>query len=112
MGEGMSPFLVLLPAAVVLGASSWLSYQSPARASAWFLPAMTAFSAVNGLLWGLASRAAASDRQLYSVSVAWDVVTLSMYNLLPLLVCGVRLSPTAACGVGLVVLGACLVKWG
>lgn len=108
----MSPFLVLLPAAAVLGASSWLSYQAAHRPAAWFLPAMAGFSAVNGLLWGLASRWSATDRQLYSVSVAWDVVTLTAFNLLPLVACGVRLSPTAACGVGLVVLGACLVKWG
>lgn len=108
----MSPFLVLVPAGAVLAASSWMSYQSAARPAAWFLPAMAAFSAVNGLLWGLASRLSASDRQLYSVGVAWDVVTLAAFNVLPLVLCGVRLSPAAAGGVGLVVLGACLVKWG
>lgn len=108
----MSPFLLLIPAAAVLAAGSWVSYSPAVKAWRWFPGLMIALYVANGWLWALAARWSASDRQLYSVSVAWDVATLAAYNLLPLVVCGVRLSPTALAGVALVVLGACLVKWG
>lgn len=108
----MSPFLMLAPAAGFLLLSSWLCYQPGLKARPWFLPAVAAMSGANGLLWALAARLSESGRQLYSVSVAWDVLTMAAYNVLPLAVVGVRLSPAGWAGFALVVLGACLVKWG
>ncbi len=108
----MSPWLALLPAAVVLCLGSWLSYQTAFKATPWFPRTMILLYVANGWLWAWACRRTESDRQLYSVSVAWDVVTLAAYNILPLVVVGVRLTPTAFAGFVLVVVGACLVKWG
>lgn len=108
----MSPFAVLLPAFVVLCASSWMCYQPGIRARWWFLVLVAALGAANGFLWSLAARLSESNRQLYSVSMAWDVCAIVAFNLLPLMVCGVRLTPVATVGFVLVVGGACLVKWG
>jgi uncharacterized membrane protein len=108
----VSPFAMLLPAAVALLLSSWLCYQPTLKERWWFLPVVAAMSGANGLLWAVAARLSIDNRQTYSVSVAWDVLTMAAYNLLPLLACGVRLSPLSWVGFALVVLGACLVKWG
>lgn len=108
----MSPWWALLPAAFVLCFGSYLSYQKAFKETPYFAWTMIALYVANGWLWAWAARRAESDRQLYSVSVAWDVATLTAYNVLPLLVVGVRLSGTAFVGFVLVVLGACLVKWG
>lgn len=107
----MSPFLLLLPAAAVLFVGSWVSYHKEFKATAWFPWCMVGLYVANGWLWALGARWSQSDRSLYSLSVAWDVVTLAAYNILPLVVCGVRLSPPALAGVAMVVAGACLVKW-
>lgn len=109
----MNPFLLLAPAAVVLAVGSWVSYLTEFKKTAWFPWTMVGLYVANGWLWAVAARlCGADDRRLFSVSVCWDVLTLASYNILPLLVCGVRLSPQALVGVGLVVAGAALVKWG
>jgi drug/metabolite transporter (DMT)-like permease len=63
-------------------------------------------------LWAVAARWTPDRRELYSLSAAWDVATVTAYNVLPLVFLGVRLSPLAWVGFGLVVLGAFLVKQG
>lgn len=105
----MTPYLFLLPAAVCLCCSSALAYGKYREAS-WYLWAMALLSALNGLLWGLGSRFCVDQRQTYSLSVVWDAVTLTAYNVLPLLAFGVRLSPTAWAGFVLVVTGAVLIS--
>lgn len=107
-----SPWVALIPAALVLFAGSWLSYQKAFKATGWFPWCVVALYVANGWLWAWAARRAETDRQLYSVSVAWDVVTLAAYNVLPLIAVGVRLTPQAWAGLVMVVAGACLVKWG
>lgn len=105
----MSPYLILLPAALCLCVSATLAY-SRHREAAWYLWALAGLSAFNGLLWGLGSRLCTDHRQTYSLSVVWDAVTLTAYNVLPLLAFGVRLSPTAWAGFVLVVTGAVLIS--
>ncbi len=105
----MSPYLFLLPAALCLCLSSGLAYGRH-REAAWFLWAMACLSALNGLLWGFGSRYCVDQRQVYSLSVVWDAVTLTAYNVLPLILFGVRLSPAAWMGFVLVVSGALLIS--
>jgi hypothetical protein len=108
----MSPWMALLPASVALFAGAWLSYQKDLRACQWFPWAFVGLMVSNGLTWAWMARRAVDDRQLFTISVAWDVITFTAYNLMPLVLLGVRLSPIVIAGVWLVVMGACLVKWG
>lgn len=107
-----SPWLALVPAAVAMCAAAYLSYHPAYKRAPWFPAAVALLSVLTGLLWAWVARRAESDRQLYSVGVAWDAVTILGYSLLPLVAFGVRLSPWSLCGLALVVAGACLVKWG
>lgn len=91
---------------------SWLSYRQDLKLLAWFPWAITGISVINGLLWVWVSRVS-TGRTLYSLSIAMDGVTILAYSLLPLILFAhIRLTPLAGLGVGLVILGACLVKWG
>jgi hypothetical protein len=108
----MSPWWALLPLTLVMAAGAWTSYRPEWKSSPSFVWVMVALCALNGVLWAWAVRRSANDRETYSLAVAWDVITIAAYNLLPLIACGVRLSWTAAGGMVLVVAGACLVKWG
>jgi multidrug transporter EmrE-like cation transporter len=108
----MNPWLALIPAAASLFVGAWLSYQKDLRACWWFPWAFVALMVCNGLTWAWMARRAVDDRQLFTISIAWDVLTITAYNLMPLVLLGVRLSPVAIGGVCLVVAGACLVKWG
>lgn len=105
-------WLLLVPASAVLCLTALLSYSPAARAAWWFLWLLPALGAANVIVWCWACRRAADNRQLFSLSVAWDVVGIVAYSALPLIVFGIRLSPVAWCGLGLVVAGAFLVKWG
>lgn len=106
----MTPWVFLLPCAVVMLAGSWLSY-SGHKAAWWFPWSLGALAALNGVLWALAARLS-NTRTLYQLGAAWDGVTVLAYSILPLLAFGVRLTPLSGAGVVLVIAGACLVKWG
>jgi multidrug transporter EmrE-like cation transporter len=105
-------WLALIPAAVVLFVGSWLSYHPTAKESRWFPWVIVAVYVVNGLLWAWVAKRTPTKRELDSISVAWDVITIAAYNVLPIVAAGVKLSPKAWAGLAMVVIGAGLVKWG
>jgi len=108
----MSPWLALLPLAVVMCAGSWASYDREFKSSPWFPWCLAFLCVVNGLLWAWAVRQTVDSRQVYSLSIAIDVVAIAAYSVLPLVVFNVRLSPTAWVGLAMVMIGAFLVKVG
>lgn len=112
LGVNMSPWLSLIPIAFIMCVGSYLSYQRNIKDSVWFAIAMVILATFNALLWVAAVRWSESQRQLFSISICIDVLTVLAYSVLPLIACGVKLSPTALVGVGLVVVGSALVKFG
>jgi uncharacterized membrane protein len=103
----------LVPLALLLmTAGSVMSYSESVKSRWWFPWAVVCVGTVNSLLWSVAARWTPDRRELYSVSAAWDVATITAYNVLPLVAMGVRLSPAAWVGFALVVTGAFLVKQG
>lgn len=108
----MTPWIVLIPVAALMAVGGWLSYHPTAKLAGWFPAVLVTLGAANAALWVWAIRLSDGNRQTYSLSIAWDCITILAYSLLPLLAYGVRLSPVACVGVSLVVVGACLVKWG
>lgn len=107
----MNPWWALVPAAAVLFLGSWTSYKPEIKASPLFPWLMVGFCVGNGLAWAWAVQRTADRREIYSLSIAWDVLTILMYNLMPLALCGVQLSWKAWTGLAMVVCGACLIKW-
>lgn len=103
----MTPWIMLAPVLLALCTGSYISYVCKDRP--WFIPAFLCLQIVTGTLWCLSARWC-DARTLFSFGLAWDVVAILAFNVLPLVACGVRLSPTAWCGLGLVVAGALLVK--
>jgi uncharacterized membrane protein len=108
----VSPWTLLPVALVALCLGSWLSYRPEFKASPWFPAVMAGLFVANGLLWAWACRVSGSGRELFAYSIAYDAATVLAYSVLPLVVVGVRLTPAAWLGLGMVVCGACLVKWG
>lgn len=101
-------WLLLIPIALVLCLGSWLSYAH--KTAGWYVPVFVAIQVALGLLWCWASRTL-DARTLYSFGLVWDVLTVAAYSVLPLVLCGVRLSPVAWCGFGLVLIGAVVCKF-
>lgn len=108
----MNPWVALIPLAVVMCAGSWISYDRTFKSSVWFPWCMAGLCVVNGLLWAWVVRQTVDGRQVYSLSVAFDVITIAAYSVLPLVAFGVRLSPVAWAGLAMVVIGAYMVKAG
>jgi hypothetical protein len=103
----------LIPAAFLLMCvSAAMSYSERCKAAGWFVWASVGLGVCNCLLWATAARWTADRRELYSVSVAWDVAVIVAYSVLPLVALGVQLSPVAWAGFGMVCVGAILVKGG
>lgn len=108
----MTAYHLLPPAVVLMSVGSLLSYSEWANGKWWFPWSIVLIGVVNCLLWSASARWTPDRRELYSVSVAWDVATIAAYSVLPLVASGVRLSPSAWAGFGLVLLGTVLVKRG
>jgi len=97
---------------VSMSVAACLSYDAAIKGRWWFPWVIVGMGSANCLLWSVAARWTPDKRELYSVSLAWDVAVMVAYNVLPLVLLGVRLSPQAWVGFALVCAGAILVKSG
>lgn len=107
----MSPYLLLIPQTFLMCLGSYISYDRNLQTRPWFVYVLGLLSLATGTLWAITARLATSPRQLFTLSLVWDCVTVAAYSLLPLLVSGVRLSPVGYLGFLLILLGVGLVKW-
>ena len=105
----MNAFWMLLPASIVNAGASMLSYQPHLRERWWFIVVIASCSTLNGLTWSIASRLSINNRELFTLSLIWDAIAIFSYSVLPIMVCGVRLSPVAWSGFAMVVMGAIIV---
>lgn len=108
----MSPYLFLLPAGVVLALGGYLSYTPEAKNHRSFIYVMAAIGALNVSLWALAAKVSETPKQLFCVGLAWDLLTLFSYTVIPLLLFSIKLSTQAWLGLILAVVGVLLVKLG
>lgn len=104
------PWAILIPAFLCLCLGSYVSYTKDFKQGPWFLPMFLVVQIVTGFLWCFAARVS-EPRVLFTFGLLWDLIGILAYSVLPLLVCGVRLSPTAWCGLALTVIGVSMVKW-
>lgn len=112
LGVNMSPWLSLIPIAFIMCVGSYLSYQRNIKDSVWFAIAMVILATFNALLWVAAVRWSESQRQLFSISICIDVLTVLAYSVLPLVVLGVKLTTPSMVGVVMVIVGSIIVKFG
>lgn len=108
----MNPWFLLPVAALVFVAGAAASYLPRVRDSGWFPAVLVGSSVLSALAWVWTARLAATPRHLFSLGVAWDFTVLAAYTLVPLCLCGVRLSALSAAGLVLVLAGIVLVKVG
>ncbi len=99
-------YVLMACPAFLLGA--WASYAK--RDSQWFPWICVGIGALNAVMWIWAARSAASQRQLFAISAAWDAAMLVAYYLLPLVAFGVKLEWKGALGLVLLVAGAWFIS--
>lgn len=104
------PWALIILVAPLLCAGSFLSYRKEWAESPWFPPVFILLQVVAGLIWVLAVRVS-TPRTLFSFGLTWDVLTVAAFSVLPLVLCGVRLSPLGWFGFLLAILGGALVIW-
>lgn len=107
----MNPYALLFPLTLLMCTGSYLSYNEVCKKASWFPWATGLLSLLTGLLWAYTARQVVG-RQLYTVSLFWDMITVLSYSVFPVIVSGVRLSGISVLGLLLVILGALIVKWG
>ena len=101
---------LLLPAFFICCVGSWLSYtDAKSRSGAPYL--FGCLAAACGVLWGFAVRGA-SPAQVMALSVIYDGLMVLAYYALPLVLLDVRPTWNVYAGLGLVVFGMILAKWG
>ena len=104
----LTPYLFLLPVALLAIAGAHLSFNEPSSTrTLWIMPAL---SASLGLLWAFAIRYTQSKEDTYVLSLWWDVIVVAAYTVLPVVAFGVELNRWQAVGVALVVVGLIVVK--
>ncbi len=96
-------YLLLASGALCL-AGAWLSFSESGK-SPFLVPVMAILGAWASIVWAWAVIIEPDKEKLYEFAVWWDVMTVGIYYLLPLIFLGVR--PNAG-----VVVGACIVAVG
>lgn len=103
----------LIPVAfAVMCVAAVLSYSERAKAWPWFTWVVVGMGGLTSFLWATAAKWTPERRDVFTLSMMWDVCAIAAYNVIPLVLMGVRLSPLAWVGFGMVVVGAVLVKQG
>lgn len=104
----MIPFL-LAPVAFAVGAV--LSYTPAVRSSPHAVWAFAAVGAASSAVWFAAIRGA-DQAAVFRAGLYWDAVAVVVYFLIPAVIAGVSLSPSAWAGACLVLAGCVLVHTG
>lgn len=105
----MNTWLVLIPAFIIFATGGFLSYRDDLKGAWWYPHAFAILSISSGYLWGLAARRM-SAQDTYALSLAWDVVMMFSYYVLPLVAYGIRLNEGTALGLLMIVTGVIFVK--
>lgn len=103
-------WLTLLPLAALCALGAWLSYVPEAKASWWYVWAFTLMSAACGLMYGWAMQRTSSDHDSFALCLVWDGIVTVVYAVVPVLFMGVKVPPAGWVGVGLVAIGAVVLK--
>jgi multidrug transporter EmrE-like cation transporter len=103
-------WLTLLPCLVSCAVGATLTYRREWADEWWFLPAFALLSVASGLLYGVGVRCCRDDAEAFVFSLVWDVTVTVVYVVVPLVWCGVRLTPFGWVGLVAVAVGLILLK--
>lgn len=106
----MNPYWLLVPVFVLCCVGSGLTYTDSARKAWWFVYAVVPLWTACGVLFCWAAKTLEDKQSVYVFGLAYDVLMVLAYYILPLVVFGTKVSPGVMVGAGLIVLGLLVVK--
>lgn len=109
----MTAWHLLVPVFLLCCVGSWLTYSPERRQTAWYPWVMVLLGALCSWLFATGAKWLNDSQRVYVFSLAWDLLMVAAYYVLPLVVLGVKVSPGVAAGAALVVAGLVVIKaWG
>ena len=87
-------------------------YSDKIRNSNYYLLTALVFSVVSNILWVSLARKLSDQKEIFKYGFYWDTSTYIPIILIPLFFFGMRQSPLAWCGVGLIIIGVILLRVG
>lgn len=87
-------------------------YNEKLRNSHYYLLAALGFSVISNILWVSLARKLSDQKEIFKYGFYWDTSTYLPIILIPLIFFGMKQSPLAWFGVGLIVIGVILLRVG
>ncbi len=89
----------------------YLSYEKWAQEKWWYLPIGMLTGCISNILWFLSTRMISDAKNIYIYSLFWDLVVISVYFLLPIIIFDIKLNKFGFIGLLLMLIGLLLVKY-
>lgn len=106
----MLPYIILLLSFLVFSGSAILSFSKSFSESNFFIPTTLILGLCSTTLWICLVRTINNPQKLFWWSLAWDLLMLLAFYLLPILIGSVKLNSSISFGLILILLGIMLVK--
>lgn len=89
-----------------------ICYQKSLMKSSWMVPTLFAVGILQTANWILCLKLAKTEREVYAITIAWDVLYTLVTILVPVIACEVRLNGTTVFGLVLMLIGLVCVRAG
>ena len=106
----MNPWLLLIPAFLLFCAGSWVSYSDKLRNSYWFLPIYLSTAVLCSFIWVYSARILPNKEKIYLYSISWDLLMITAYYLLPVIILSFEFKLWTWVGLGFILFGIFLIK--
>ena len=97
-------------AAVIYVLSCWLTFASSLKDRWWYIPLGMLLGIVLNGVWFWAAKTFGDKNKMYAFSLTWDALMMMIFYTLPLLLFGAKLDRTGWFALGLIVIGAIILK--
>lgn len=102
--------MVLVAVAVLQSCLCCMAFTKSIHSCWWYLPCGACLGIATNVLWLTTTKALPGRDQIYTLSVLWDCVMVTIYFVIPIFFFGVKLDRLGLIGVMLTIFGALLVK--
>jgi hypothetical protein len=102
--------IILITVAVTTTTMCYISFHKEIHNQIWYIPLAITIGLFNNILWIFSTKYFTEEKKLYTFSLIWDIIFISIYYFLPLMFFNIKMDKYGWLGVILMTIGALIIK--